>query len=91
MTLYRVLSGSVKTSEGWKQPGEDLELSAEAAALLNKNGRKMVEPTSVALARVKATTDAEGTLAKAEAEAKKKAEEEKLKAEAEAKKKGGGK
>ena len=70
MTLHRVLSGSVKTSDGWKQPGDDIELSADEAAKLNKHGRKTVEPTSVALARVKAKADAEGTLAKAEAEAK---------------------
>lgn len=66
MSLYRILRGNVKTGDGWKQPGEDIELSAEAAGLLNKNGRKTVEPTSVAVAREKAAVDAKAAVEKAE-------------------------
>ncbi len=84
MSLYRILRGSVKTGEGWKQPGEDIELTAEAAGLLNKNGRKTVEPTSLAVAREKAEAEKKAAIEKAEKDVA-------AKAKAEAEKKAGGK
>ena len=57
MTLHRVLSGSVKKGQSYG-PGEDVDLTAEEAARLNKNGRKTVEPVSVAEAKKKAEIDA---------------------------------
>lgn len=94
MSLYRVLTGSVKQGDTWHAPGSDIELSVDDAARLNKNGRKTVELTDVAIARTKAEADKKKAVDDAEKKAKadaEKAEADKKKAEEEAKKKGGGK
>jgi len=94
MSLFRVLSGSVKKGDAWHATGSDVELTADEAARLNKNGRKTVEPTDVALARTKAEADKKKAVDDAEKKAKaeaEKAEADKKKAEEEAKKKGAAK
>jgi membrane protein involved in colicin uptake len=89
MSLFRVLSGSVKKGDAWHATGSDVELTADEAARLNKNGRKTVEPTDVALARTKAEADKKKAVDDAEKKAK--ADADKAKAEEEAKKKGAAK
>jgi colicin import membrane protein len=94
MSLYRVLSGSVKKGDAFHAAGSDIELTGEEAARLNKNGRKTVEPTDVAIARTKAEADKKKAVEDAEKKAKadaEKAEADKKKAEDEAKKKGAAK
>ena len=82
MTTFVILRGSIKKGRLHGE-GEEIELSAEEAATINKKGR-IVEPIDVANARVKAVADAKAAVEKAETEA-----EAKSKAAVEPKKGGG--
>lgn len=87
MTLYRVLDGSVKQDGRLVEKGGDVELSAEEAARINKNGRKTVEKASVVIAEAKAEADKRKAIDKAKKEAEEEAELGRLEAEEEKAKK----
>ena len=72
MPTFIVLHGSIKSGGKQHKAGSEIELSAEAAAAINKKG-KIVESADLSKAKVKAAADAKAAVEKAEKDAAEKA------------------